>query len=189
MRQPLELFMEILCGDLDNREQVEAEQKAAKQVHPYAKHITRLCDHKVLNRPVDMDGHYILEESYYSYPDKEMQVKPLLFYIRQKDEQSVSLQSIVVPERLDKAEVINANDELSFDYHELVVNQKFGIAEYTMHDNAYFTTDHLCDFGNDVSFRLIETLSAEHLLVLELYTKAGQSLTPYNTPIIYKKFS
>jgi len=186
MRKPLELFIDILCGDLDNREQVEAEQKMNKQVHPYAKHITRVCDHKVKNLPSDLLGHYILEESYYSYPDREMEIKPLLFFIREKDGKSVQLQSLVVPDKYEKAEVINTNDDLIFDYHELRINQKFGVAEYVMHDSAYFTTDHHCDFGDDVTFRLIETLSAEHLLVLELYSKAGKILTPYNTPIIYK---
>jgi len=187
MSKVIDLFIEILCGDFDNQAQVEAEQKEGNQTHPYAKHITRVCDDKILNSPVDLEGHYILEESYYTYPDKETEIKPLLFFIRNKSPNSVMLQSLIIPERLDKAEVINANENLFFDYYELAINQKFGTAHYVMQDNAYFTTDHLCDFGNDTSFRLIETLAIDQLLVLELYSVSGKIITPYNTPIIYKK--
>ena len=54
MGKAMDLFKEILCGDLDNRQQVANERALGKQVHPYAKHITRICDHRVKHRP---EGH------------------------------------------------------------------------------------------------------------------------------------
>lgn len=182
----LKKFTEILCGTLDNQAQVDEERKNGQQIHPYAKHVTDVIDHKIINRPSDHEGMYILEESYYIHPGKEeMEIKPLLFYLRSDGVSKALLNSVQIPERFDKAEVVNANESLEFDFHELKL-RPFGTAEYTLHEGGYFTVDHTADMGGGVIFRLIETLSKEGLEVMELVHKNGQKLTPYDTPILYK---
>lgn len=187
MIKTIDLFVEILCGDLDNREQISAEQKNGKQIHPYAKHITRLCGHMIKNIPENHQGLYILEESYYQYPNQEMEIKPLFFYIREQGD-TILLQSIVIPEHMDKSKVVNSNPDLCFDYNELKINEKFGTAHYTRQENTHFTAHHKCDFGDGLSFALIETLSKDGLWVMELLIKDGVQLTPYDTPLEYKKY-
>lgn len=187
MTDGITLIKEILIGDLDNTEQIQEEKATGKQVHPYAKHITRECTKIVRNRPADQNGIYILEESYYTYPGKETEVKPLLFFIEPHGEKSVLLHSMQVPERLEPAEVINANEELFFDYHELKESERFKPALYQYHEGDYFTVHHPNDLGNGMTFTLIETLTKDYLQVMELLERNGQRLTPYDTPLIYKR--
>lgn len=182
----LKKFTEILCGSLDNQEQIDQERKDGQQIHPYAKHVTEVIDHKIINRPPDHEGIYILEESYYIYPGKEeTEIKPLLFYMRSDGVSKALLQSVQIPERLEKSEVVNANESLVLDFHELTL-RPFGTAEYTLHEGDYFTVDHTADMGGGLVFRLIETLSKEGLEVMELIHKNGVKITPYDTPILYK---
>jgi len=188
MDKIIKRFAEILCGSLDNQAQVDAEIAAGKQVHPYAKHVTAICDHIIRNRPEGHEGMYILEESYYTYPGKEMEIKPLLFYVRSDGESKALLQSVQIPERLDKAEVTNDNKALYFDFEELEI-RAFGVAEYELHEGGYFTVDHLAEMGGGITFRLTETLSDEGLEVMEMVKKDGVQLTPYNSPIQYKRIS
>lgn len=187
MKTGIALFKEILIGDLDNRAQIEEEQKQGNQIHPYAKHVTRDCTHIVRNLPEDIKGIFILEESYYTYPQKETVVKPLLFFVVPYGEKSVQLHSMQIPAHLDKNKVINANSDLYFDYNELKESENFKPAIYHYHEDGYFTVHHPNDLGNGMSFTLIETLTKEYLEVMELLEKDGQRLTPYDTPLIYKR--
>jgi len=182
----LQRFTDILCGTLDNQAQVDQEIANGKQLHPYAKHVTDICDHMIHNRPEGHPGSYILEESYYVYPGKEMELKPLFFYIRSDGISKVMLQSVQIPERFTKEEFTNSNSELSMDFSELQMRD-FGVAMYEYHPDGYFTVDHEADMGGGLTFRLIETLSDNSLEVMELVHKDGIKLTPYETPILYKK--
>ncbi len=183
----LQKFSDILCGSLDNQAQIDAEIANGKQLHPYAKHVTAICDHKIINRPTRHEGMYILEESYYVYPGKEeMELKPLLFYMRSDGKSKALLQSVQIPPHISKEDATNANDALIFDWNELKI-RPFGVAEYTLHEEGYFTVDHEADMGNGLTFRLIETLSQEGLEVMELVHKNGVKITPYETPIAYKR--
>jgi len=181
----LEKFVKILCGTLDNKAQVDQELADGNQVHPYAKHVTAVCDHKIINRPKDHEGLYILEESYYTYPGKELDIKPLLFHLR-SDGNKVLLNSVQIPVHLKKADVINANESLVLDWNELEL-RPFGTAEYMYHEEGHFTVDHEADMGDGLTFRLIETLSMDGLDVMELVHKNGVKLTPYDTPILYRR--
>jgi len=94
----LEKFTAILCGTLDNQAQIDRERAAGRQVHPYARHVTDICDGKIINRPDGHEGLYILEESYYVKPDTEvMELKPLLFYMRSDGSYKALLNSVQIP--------------------------------------------------------------------------------------------
>ena len=183
----LQKFTNILCGTLDNQEQVDNEIEGGEQIHPYAKHVTDICDHKIVNRPTGHEGLYILEESYYIYPGKEeMELKPLLFYIRSDGHSRALLNSVQIPEKFSKEEARNDNDDFIMDFVELEL-RPFGTAEYELQDDGSFKVDHTADMGDGLTFRLIETLSLKGLQVMELVHKNGVKLTPYDTPIIYKR--
>lgn len=182
----LKKFTEILCGTLDNQQQINEERKAGQQIHPYAKHVTDICDQKIINRPPNHEGIYVLEESYYLYPGKEMELKPLLFYLRSDGTSKVLLNSMQIPHRLKKSEVTNANQQLIFDFNELKL-RPFGTAVYTLQKGQYFTVDHTANMGGGLTFRLIERLSMEGLDVMELVHQNGKKVTPYDTPLLYRR--
>jgi len=186
MDKILKRFTDILCGTLDNMAQVEAERKSGKQIHPYAKHVTEVFSHRVLNRPKEHEGIYVLEESYYTYPGKETDLKPLLFYLRSDGKSKVFLQSVQIPDNFTAEEATNANTNFIVDYNDLSI-RRFGIAEYTLMETDQFTVNHIGIIGPEMTFQLTETLSDGHLSVMEIVRKDGVTLTPYDTPIDYIK--
>jgi hypothetical protein len=128
----LEKFLMYLTGDFDNLEQLDAQRAAGQITHPYAKHINRLADHKVVNRPQEYQGHFLLEESYYLYDyEQDTLLKPYLFYFTLGEPGRIRLHSYKLPEGLDLALVRNDNPDLIFDFDELVMSSSFNPAEYT----------------------------------------------------------
>ncbi len=75
----LKKFQEYITGDFDNSRQLVEEMKAGKIIHPMAVHVNRVADEKILNKPLDLNGFFILEESYYLNEGKVMESKPFLF--------------------------------------------------------------------------------------------------------------
>jgi hypothetical protein len=179
-------FKDVLCGNFDNTHQVETERKAGKQVHPTAVHVTRLADSKIMNLPTDLAGYFILEESYYTYEGKPMEIKPYLFFIERVSDTQVKLSSYSMPSDIPKAKIRNDNVAFSLDYNTISVSKTFKPAIYTLADGK-FTVNHPTDLGNGMTFTLIETLSKNRLEVMELLEKNGKKLTPYDTPIIYER--
>lgn len=70
---------------------MEAERQAGKQVHPYAKHISRVVNPRIRNLPAShAAGCWILEESYYTAPGEEDTTsKPLLLYFEPQGDTTV----------------------------------------------------------------------------------------------------
>lgn len=183
----LKKFTDILCGTLDNQAQINQQIADGEQLHPYAKHVTDICDHKIINRPADHEGLYILEESYYTKPGSdEIELKPLLFYMRSDGVSKALLNSVQIPTKFSKEEATNANDSFIMDWNDLEL-RPFGTAEYELQEDGSFKVDHEADMGDGLTFRLIETLSLDGLDVMELVHKNGVKLTPYDTPILYRR--
>jgi hypothetical protein len=179
-------FKDVLCGEFDNKNQVELERKNGKQIHPFAKHITAIANQKIKNFPVDLAGYFILEESYYTYEGKQMEVKPYLFFIEKVSEAQIKLSSYSMPTDIPKADIRSNNAAFSLDFTKISVSKTFKPAIYTLIDGK-FTVNHPTDLGNGMTFTLIETLSRNRLEVMELLEKNGKKLTPYDTPIIYER--
>lgn len=179
-------FQEVLCGTFDNSRQVANEQAAGKQIHPFAKHVTAVCNSKMLNLPADLKGYFILEESYYTYEGKPMEIKPYLFFIEEVAADKIRLSSYSLPTDIPKADITNANPNFILDYAKISVSKTFQPATYQLTDKA-FTVNHPTELGNGMRFTLIETLTKDRLEVMELLEKDGKRLTPYETPIIYER--
>ena len=75
----IKLFEKIIVGTFTNQSQVDQEIEDGSQVHPFAKHVTEVINHRVKNIPDSFSGSFILEESYYKYPNKPLEIKPLFF--------------------------------------------------------------------------------------------------------------
>ena len=60
----LSKFTEQLCGEFNNDNQIIQEEKQGRIIHPKAKYINGICNHKINNLPKDFNGYFIIEESY-----------------------------------------------------------------------------------------------------------------------------
>lgn len=187
MSEPIQLLQTYLTGNFDNAIQVAAEQAAGRQLHPFASHVNRVADDKILHKPETFNGFFLLEESYYIWPDGREQIKPMLFYFEPYGENRCRLTSFQLPVYLAMESVRNDNDSLLFDYTKLVPSLGFRGADYFLEQDLCFYTDSLHDFGNGMQFRLTEKLSPFQLVVMELLIQDGIQITPYQTPIIYER--
>lgn len=186
MKTAYELFIQYLIGDFDNSQQVAEEKAAGNQVHPLAVHINRVCTDRVENLPNDFKGSYILEESYYTYPGQEMTIKPHLFYVEHFSDTIAQMRPIVIPEYYKLEELKNDNPDLRFKYEELKPIAWFNPAHY--HRVGHLLEVHNPnDLGEGKRFTLTETFDENTLEVMELMEQDGKRLTPYATPIIYRR--
>ncbi|MEY4540154.1 MAG: hypothetical protein RLZZ306_1911 [Bacteroidota bacterium] len=181
-----ELYKTYIQGDLDNLEQINAEIKADKQIHPYAKHVNRLLDAKIKNLPTNYNGFYILEESYYTYPNKPMEEKPYLFWFEKTSKGKIRLHSLQIPKGINKKDLKNDNKKLSLNYADLIDSPSFKPAIYTKTAKGFYIKAPV-DLPNGMKFTLEETIGKDTFEVMELLEKGGKSITPYSTPIIYKR--
>jgi hypothetical protein len=182
-------FRKVITGDFDNSKQVAEEVKAGKQIHPSARHVNRIIDSRIKNIPQGPAGirhFYVLEESYYEYPGNPVEIKPYIFKFSDAGPNKVRLDVYQVPERIDKKELRNDNEEWELDYNELKLSPTFKGAFYDMKDGCFYTNTPN-DLGNGMKFTLIEKLCKDQLSVMELLEKNGQRVTPYDTPIIYDR--
>ncbi len=182
----IDIFKSYICGDFDNQEQVAEEVRVGHQIHPLAKHVTRVADAKIQNLPPQYNGVFVLEESYYTYPDKPTEVKPYLFWFEETALGNVRLHSIALPTDIDKADIRNDNPHLTFDFKDLKDSSTFTPAEYT-HTERGFYIKNVIELPNNMSFTLEETIGDGFLEVMESLKKGDVLLTPYSTPIQYKR--
>ncbi|MDZ7897621.1 MAG: hypothetical protein U5N85_06280 [Arcicella sp.] len=181
-----ELFKSYIQGDLDNKAQVDAEIKAGKQIHPYAKHVNRLFDRKIKNLPENYNGFYILEESYYTYPNKPTEIKPYLFWFEKTEGGRIKLHSIQIPKGWDKKDIRNDNPNFVLDFADLIDSPTFTPIVYTKTDKGFYIKAPV-NLPNGVKFTLEETIGKDTFEVMESLEKDDKLLTPYSTPIIYKR--
>jgi hypothetical protein len=184
----IDVFKEVITGDFDNARQVADEIAAGKQVHPSASHINRIADSKIEGLPTEgaNDNFWIIEESYYQYPGKPLEAKPYLFNFSQGEDNTVLLKVYQFPAEIVKDDIKNNNVNLKLKFSELKLSPSFKDATYTYNPEQHtFTTNAPNELGNGMRFTLIETLSKDKLIVMELLEKDGKRLTPYDTPIIY----
>jgi hypothetical protein len=183
----IDLFETCITGDFDNQQQVDAELKAGKQIHPLAKHVNRNANSKIRNAP-QRPGFWLLEESYYTTPGKDMSIKPYLFFFEPLGTDKVQLRVYQLPADVPVASIRNDNTSLFFDYNTLKPSPTFKGAEYTYAPSeGTFSTRSLNDLGNGMRFTLIERFTKDRLEVMELLEKDGKKLTSYDTPILYDR--
>jgi len=183
----LKKFQEYITGDFDNSNQLVEEMKAGKIVHPLSVHVNRVADEKVLNKPLDLNGFFVLEESYYLNEGKVMESKPYLFLFTLRPSGIIHLTTYQLT-NYKKEELRNDNTALRFDFLTLTPSPSFQGADYTWNPhNKTFSTVSVNDLGNGLRFTLSETFTSTTLQVMELLEKNGQRLTSYDTPILYKR--
>ena len=80
----LDIFVDMMTGHFNNKEQFDKMKKEGK-AYPYAEHINTICNEKILNLPKDFNGKFVVEESYYETNGKR-HASPHLFLITEKED-------------------------------------------------------------------------------------------------------
>ncbi|HHD2754437.1 TPA: hypothetical protein ACOTG0_003292 [Clostridium perfringens] len=181
----LGLFISYLCGEFNNDEQVSKELKEGKNIHPKAKHITKVCNGKIKNLPKDFKGIFVIEESYYEQGNFK-NILPHLFLFTEDSEGNVVLTSYDLPKGVSKEDFRNDNESLVMDYNELQVSEKFTPMTYIFKDNG-FEGESISHFTPETTFKLKERTEDETLYVSEIFEKNGKVTFGCVEPIIYKK--
>lgn len=181
-------FKEYITGHFDNSEQVILEIKKGQIEHPLSIHVNQIIDKKIKNRPPELSGFFLLEESYYLSPNKPLEIKPYLFFFQPTDSMHIRLAVYQIPGSINKELIRNDNDTLQFDFTSLQLSPTFKGATYEWNPTSKsFFTKSVNDISNGMRFTLIEYFTANELQVMELLEKDGKRITPYETPIIYKR--
>lgn len=177
----LDDFMQLLCGEFDNREQFEAKQ-ATGETFPLAHHVNTACNDKILGLPDDFAGTFMVEESYYEVDGRKSASPHLFLFTEEKD--GVLLTSYDTPE---------GNDKRTFSYATMVPAEfsslresgKFTPALYREHDGVWEGgSDSM--FSPVMRFHLFERFSADVLEVSESMEMNGKRVFGFDEPILYK---
>jgi hypothetical protein len=188
--QPIDLFKQIIVGNFDNSKQVAEEISAGRQKHPLAKHVNREASTRIAGLPDSLNapGFWIVEETYYTWPGKPVELKPFLFYFSPAGKDSVQLRVFQFPASMNKEEIRNDNDSLVLNFQEIKPSPTFRGAYYVYrHSDSSFYTNTSAELGKGMRFTLTETLTPERLTVMELLEKEGKRITAYDTPIVYNR--
>lgn len=180
----LDNFIEVLCGEFNNDEQISIEEKEGNVIHPKARHINGVCNEKISNLPDDFNGYFVIEESYYD-TGKVKNILPHLFLFSLNENNNVVLTSYELPEGVAKEDFRNNNDELTMDYRKLIKSEKFTPMEY-VHENGEFKGESLSTFGPGITFELKESMKKGELHVSEVFKRNGTITFGFVDPIVYK---
>ena len=80
----LEMFIKLITGHFNNKEQFEEMQKSGR-VYPYAEHVNTVCNDKIKNLPVDFQGKFLVEESYYETNGKKHASPHIFLFTEEKE--------------------------------------------------------------------------------------------------------
>ena len=80
----LEMFIKLITGHFNNKEQFEEMQKSGR-VYPYAEHVNTVCNDKIKNLPVDFQGKFLVEESYYETNGKKHASSHIFLFTEEKE--------------------------------------------------------------------------------------------------------
>lgn len=181
----LDNFIQNLCGEFNNDEQLKKQAATGKITHPKACHINGLCNDKIKNLPENFKGYFVIEESYYKQGSKE-NILPHLFLFSLNKENKVVLESYEIPEDIPKEDFRNDNANLKMDYNSLVKSKKFNTMIYD-EKNGIFTGESISMFSPITKFILKEKIEKDTLYVSEVFYKGDKKTFGFEDPIIYKR--
>lgn len=181
----LDVFVENLCGNFNNDEQIQKEESIGKVIHPKARHINGVCNDKIKNLPKDFNGYFVIEESYYEQGNRK-NILPHLFLFTLNEDNKVVLESYEIPKDISQEDFRNDNDNLIMDYNTLCKSEKFNPMIYS-EENGVFFGESTSMFSPITKFVLKEKIENSTLYVSEVFYKNDKKTFGFEDPIIYKK--
>lgn len=183
----LNSFINNLCGNFNNDDQISLEIRENKLIHPKAMHINGICNYKIFNVPTNFDGFFVLEESYYEIGNLKNYL-PHLFLFTLNTDGNIVLTSYDIPNNIKKEDFRNDNLNLKMNFNDLKVSEKFTPMTY-IYKNGEFKGESISHFNSATTFILKETVKDNILEVSEVFKKDGKITFGFESPIIYKKIS
>lgn len=181
----LETFVQNLCGEFNNDEQIKRQAESGLITHPKACHINGICNNKIYNLPKNFKGYFVIEESYYEQVGRK-NLLPHLFLFSLNDDNKVVLESYEIPETISQESFRNNNENLRMDYNELKKSEKFNPMVYD-EENGVFIGESVSIFSPVTKFILKERVENNTLYVSEVFYKGDKKTFGYEDPIIYKR--
>lgn len=189
MMNQLEIFKLYIQGDFNNQDQINRQKEEGNLTHPYAEHVNRIVDDKIENLPADLNGFFVLEESYYTNVETGRQNPlPHLFFFTEDEQGRVKLISYETPADYPRKEFTNSNPNLKLDYKTLKVSEKFNPMTYDYIDGTFYGKS-ISQFNADTIFTLEEWIKDGVLLVTEILEKKGKVIVGVESPIEYVRVS
>ena len=84
----LDNFVNFLCGEFDNSEQLQDLKSKGIEDYPYARHINYVCNDKMLNVDKEVNGKFLILESYYTINGRTREL-PHFFLITQDNFETI----------------------------------------------------------------------------------------------------
>lgn len=181
----LETFVQNLCGEFNNYDQIKKQTQDGIITHPKASHINGICNKKIRNLPKDFKGYFVIEESYYEQNGKK-NVLPHLFLFTLNEDNKVVLESYKIPETISKEDFRNNNPNLRMDYKELRKSQNFNPMIYDEEDGVFYG-ESVSIFSPITKFILKERIENNILYVSEVFYKGDVKTFGFEEPIIYRR--
>lgn len=185
--QILETFVQNLCGEFNNYEQITEQAQDGIVTHPKASHKNGICNNKIKNLPKNFKGYFVIEESYYEQNCKKNALSHLFLFTLNKDNKVV-LESYKIPEVLSIKDFRNNNANLRMDYRKLKKSENFNPIIYDYdEENGVFTGESVSQFSPMTKFILKERIENDILYVSQVFYKGDKKTFGFEDPIIYKR--
>lgn len=181
----LETFVQNLCGEFNNDEQIKRQGESGKITHPHASHINGICNNKIKNLPENFKGYFVIEESYYEQSGRK-NFLPHLFLLTLGKNNKVVLESYEIPETISHKDFRNNNQSLKMDYNKLKKSEKFNPMIYD-EENGVFTGESVSMFSPITKFILKERIEDNILYISEVFYEDNKKTFGFEDPIIYKR--
>ena len=114
---------------------------------------------------------------------------PHLFFYSSDAPGRVKLDSYDLPKDLPRAELVNGNPALRFDYRGLSRSETFTPLVYQEDERGVFYGRCVSRLSADTTLTLEEWIGPEVLLVTEILEKAGRVLVGVPSPIEYRRIT
>lgn len=181
----LETFVQNLCGEFNNDEQIKRQGESGRIIHPQACHINGICNHKIKDLPKNFKGYFVIEESYYEQKGRKNSLPHLFLFTLDKNNKVV-LESYEIPKSISPENFRNNNENLKMDYKELKKSEKFNPMIYD-EENGVFTGESVSMVSPVTKFILKERVEDDILYVSEVFYEDNKKTFGFEDPIIYKR--
>lgn len=178
----LEMFIKLITGHFNNKEQFEEMQKSGR-VYPYAEHVNTVCNDKIKNLPSGFSGKVSCRRKLLWNEWKKTRILPYFLFTEEKG--GILLSSYEIPAGADK-NTFTYDSMLPVEYSELKKSEKFTPALYLENDGVW-EGGSTSQFTPVMKFKLWERFSETGLEVAESMEVNGKRTFGYDVPILYKR--
>jgi hypothetical protein len=179
-------FIDMFCGKFDNKQQYINGENNGNINNIKARHISCICNDKIINIPKDFQYFFVIEENYYEI-NKKITNLSRLFLFDINDEGKIRLTSYNTPSNIKKEDLKNNNASLKIDFQQLIKSEKF-TPLICQEANGEFSGESVSFFTPVIKFTLNLKITKNRLYVDEIFEDNGKKLmVGSNEPIIYDK--